>query len=251
LARTGRDRAVLFATDDYDDPALRDLVNPIADARAIAAELHDRYGFDVEVVENPSRADIYAALGRQARTMDGEDDQLFVFFAGHGSYIGDDEHGRGYIIPKDGRQNDRSTWFSYADLGVELDDLPAHRVLLVLDVCHGGSFVSRYRNPDPPYGTATPAVVFQRHAAYRARLVLTSGSRSDYVSDGVPGRHSPFAFHLLRALRSYGGPNEDGLLTSDELAMYAMDVEGPTPIDGGFGGNEPGSKFFFVSRELR
>jgi uncharacterized caspase-like protein len=50
LGRTGKDHALLFATDDYDHwPRLN---NPIDDARAIADELKNYYGFETEVLEN-------------------------------------------------------------------------------------------------------------------------------------------------------------------------------------------------------
>ncbi|HLT45703.1 MAG TPA: caspase family protein [Rubricoccaceae bacterium] len=247
--RTGRDRALLFATDTYADPEIRDLVNPVADAEAIAAELEERYGFEVEVVRNPTRADVYAALSRYAEGTAGEDDQLLVFFAGHGTFVGEDKAGRGFLIPSDGRSGDRASWISYSDLADELDLLPAHRVLLVLDVCFGGSFVEQYRDAGDPYQTATPADIVGRYGRYRARLALTSGAR-EYVSDGRPGQHSPFAFHFLRALRSSGGYNADGLLLFDEVVMFAREVDGPTPLSGGFGGNEPGSTFFFGARDL-
>ena len=247
-SREGLDRALLFATDTYDDPSFAALSNPITDAEAIAAELERRYGFAVEIVRNPTRAEVYAALGEAAAAAtaaaDGPGGQVLVFFAGHGTYLGDDDRGRGFVIPRDGRADDRSTWFSYAALAEELDAMPDHRVLLVLDVCYGGSFVKRHRGDGNPYRDASAAELMAKYGPYEARLVLTSGAR-EYVSDGRPGQHSPFAHHLLRALRSGGGPDGDGLLLFEELIGYARDVAGPTPLAGGFGRNDAGSTFFF------
>jgi hypothetical protein len=45
-----KDHALIFVTDKYDN--WDDLVNPIDDGRSIAKELGDKYGFEVEVVEN-------------------------------------------------------------------------------------------------------------------------------------------------------------------------------------------------------
>ena len=171
-----------------------------------------------------------------------------MFFAGHGTFVGEDKHGRGFVVPSDGRPGDRASWISYSDLAAELDLLPAHRVLLVLDVCFGGSFVEQYRDVTDPYQTASPAELVRRYGRYRARLALTSGAR-EYVSDGRPGQHSPFAHHLLRALRSPGGHNADDLLVFEEVVLFAREVSGPTPLSGGFGGNEPGSTFFFGARD--
>jgi hypothetical protein len=174
-----------------------------------------------------------------------------VFFAGHGTFVGEGKNGRGFIIPRDGRSGVRSSWISYSDLADELDLLPDHRVLLLLDVCFGGSFVQQYRSVEDPYGTASAADVYGRYAPYRSRLALTSGALQ-YVSDGRPGQHSPFAFHVLRALRSPGGRNGDGLLVFDELVSFAQELAGEqAPLSGGFGSNEPGSSFFIGERDLR
>ena len=242
-AEIGASRALLFATDRYDDPALADLANPIRDAEAVAAELAQHYGFAVEVVRNPTRAEVFRALDAAAGTLDSTA-QLLVFVAGHGTLVGDRETGRGYIIPRDGRADDRSTWVSYANLADELDALPVRRLLLLLDVCYGGAFVERSRAASGVRGT-TPEALVRRYGRYRSRLALTSGAL-EYVSDGVAGRHSPFAAGLLRALRSPGGLDADGLLTFTELVGFARGVPGPTPLAGGFGRHEVAGEFFLA-----
>jgi len=48
------DYALIFATDQYE--YWSDLVNPVFDSRTIGEELKLRYGFKVEIVENPTQA---------------------------------------------------------------------------------------------------------------------------------------------------------------------------------------------------
>ncbi|MEL6616883.1 MAG: caspase family protein, partial [Bacteroidota bacterium] len=244
--RTGTDRAVLFATDTYNDSSLDPLANPISDAEAIAQELETTYGFEVEVVRDPTRAEVFATLERYARIPGAEDDQLFVFFAGHGTFVRSGDVGRGFVIPRDGHAFSRSTWISYENIAAELDAMPAHRVLLVLDVCFGGAFVRQARSGDP-YGTASPQDIVRRYGPYRSRLAVTSGAE-EYVSDGRPGEHSPFTYHLLGALRGPGGPDGDGLLTFSEIADAVKRVRGPSPLAGDFGRSEPGGSFFLIPR---
>ena len=248
LVRTGRDRALLFATDRYTDPAIAGLVNPVADAEAIAAEL-ERLGFTVEVVRNPTRSDIYAAVRRYVdprQSPPRDDGQLLVFFAGHGTY--DEVLGEGYVIPADGRAGAVETYVDYSSLARMLDagrDVN-RRVLLVLDVCFGGTFLQESRTGGGVYRTASVAETVERYARVTpGRVAITSGSR-EYVSDGVPGRHSPFAHRVLEALRSGGGEDADGLLTYEELLGYVRRASGPTPLAGTFGSGEPGGSFFFV-----
>jgi len=82
-----------------------------------------------------------------------------------------------------------------------------------------------------------------RKLQYKTRLFLTSGGK-EYVPDGRPGYHSPFARKLLEALRTYGG--HDGLLTISKV--YAdLEAINPEPRKGEFGENEPGSDFLFIA----
>ncbi|MDA1190083.1 MAG: hypothetical protein O3A46_00185 [Candidatus Poribacteria bacterium] len=80
--------------------------------------------------------------------------------------------------------------------------------------------------------------------AYRTRRFVTSGGKQ-YVPDGRPGYHSPFAHQLLEALRSNGG--SDGILSFEELLGYLERVS-PQPRTGELSTNEAGSSFLFVSR---
>ena len=66
-----------------------------------------------------------------------------------------------------------------------------------------------------------------------------------YVSDGIPGKHSPFAKNFIDALNSQGGP--DGILTLQELFGFVEKLK-IQPRFGEFGDNAPGSDFVFVAR---
>ena len=85
-------------------------------------------------------------------------------------------------------------------------------------------------------------IYIQRKLRFKTRKYLTSGGK-EYVPDGRPGRHSPFAAKILEALRNYGG--RDKIITLPELMGY-LDKINPEPRTGGFGDNEPGSDFVFV-----
>ena len=83
-----------------------------------------------------------------------------------------------------------------------------------------------------------------RKLTYKTRKFLTSGGKQ-YVSDGIPGKHSPFAKSFIDALRSRGG--RDGILTLPEIFTYVEKLK-IQPRFGEFGDNAPGSDFIFVSR---
>ena len=58
--RLGKDRALFFAVNDYDQ--MTDLKNPIKNANDISLELKNNYGFEIEVVRNPSSVVVKSKL---------------------------------------------------------------------------------------------------------------------------------------------------------------------------------------------
>jgi tetratricopeptide (TPR) repeat protein len=247
--RARKDYALLFATNDY-DVGWEPLTNPIPDAKAIAAELHDNYGFEAEVVENPSRERVVLKIREYISKNFGDNDQLFIFFAGHGVY--DDVFRQGYIVTRDSRRDDeaRGTYISYDNLRAMVDSMHAKHVMLVMDACFSGTFDRRIgeagsRGSDT-YANFTFPELFANKVKFATRKFLTSGGK-DYVPDGLPGHHSPFASHLLEELRTYG--RDQGYLSFANV-LTAVERTNPEPHWGEFGADEPGSDFFFVSKQL-
>lgn len=83
----------------------------------------------------------------------------------------------------------------------------------------------------------------ERKLRYRTRRYITAGGK-EYVPDGRPGQHSPFARQFLAALRTFGGA--DGILTLEEILLHLERVD-PEPRTGELYGNEPGSSFVLVA----
>ena len=78
------DYALLFGTDEYDE--WNSLFNPVKDVQTIAEELETSYGFKTEVVTNVTTAGIMAKLREYSTKSYDKNDQLFIFFAGHGQF---------------------------------------------------------------------------------------------------------------------------------------------------------------------
>jgi len=188
--------------------------------------------------------DIYSTLKSYAKKMYNEDDQLFIFFAGHGEY--DNFFKEGYVLAKDSKANDegRSSYISHSNLRTIINNIPAEHIFLTMDVCFGGTFdpLIASRGSDNQYQAVEKEAFIKRKLKYKTRLYLTSGGKT-YVPDGRPGHHSPFARRFLDALRSVGG--EDGILTYKEI-LSRVEKTNPEPRYGEFGNNEPGSDFLFI-----
>ena len=241
-----QDFALLFATDEYDEWG--NLTNPINDARTIARELKEYYGFNVELVEDFTQSEVLMKLREYARKEYQEYDQLFIFFAGHGQF--DDLLGQGYIVSKDSRKNDdaKISYISHSVLRNAIDNIPNKHILLAMDVCYGGTFDpliarSGERGEGDLYTEIGLNEYLSRKLRFKTRRYITSGGKQ-YVPDGRPGMHSPFASKILAALRSYGG--RDNVITLPELTGWLERLV-PEPRTGEFGTNEPGSDFVFVT----
>ncbi|MCU1267884.1 MAG: peptidase caspase catalytic subunit p20 [Acidobacteria bacterium] len=245
-ARKGKDYALLIAINDYE--RWPHLDNPVTDAEAIADELKNFYGFETEVLKNPTKQEIVNALLKYKRDKTyADDDQLFIFFAGHGSFS--EEFKEGYIIAKDSQAQDLmgDTYLSHSILRKVIDYIPCKHIFLVLDACFSGTFDEKIarRGGDPEYDDVTNPEFIERKMKFETRRFITSGDKV-YVPDGRPGQHSPFARKLLEALRGYGG--KQGILTITGVLSYVERVT-PEPRQGEWGANEPGSDFVFIAKK--
>lgn len=241
IAIDRKDYALLFATDQYDN--WTDLVNPIEDAHSIAKILKEKYGFQTEIVENPNLDDVFIKLAEYSQRNYKPQDQLLIFFAGHGYF--DDTFGEGFVVAKNSLQNDKAktSYISHNRLRGIIDNIKSEHIFLTMDVCFGGTFdpvIASARGMET--GETNDLEFLVRKLSQHTRKYLTSGGK-EYVSDGIPGKHSPFTLKLLEALSDGGG--SDRILTVSELKTYVEKLK-PEPRLGSFGQDKPESDFVFV-----
>lgn len=244
LERT--DYALVIATDQYDN--WPDLVNPVFDSRTISEELKNKFGFKVDLIENPTQDEILRKLREYAEKKYKPLDQLLIFIAGHGSY--DQTFGEGFVVTKESLANDegKTSYLSHNRLRSIVNNIPSEHIFLVMDVCFGGTFdealASARGLDDDPYKESEQNQWITRKLTMKTRRYLTSGGKT-YVSDGIAGQHSPFARKFLDALQSQGGT--DGILTTAEVFSHVERLK-IAPRQGSFGDNLPGSDFLFVMK---
>lgn len=240
------DYALVFATDQYDHWG--DLVNPVFDSKTIAEELKNTYGYKVEMIENATQELVLKKLREYAEKKYKPLDQLFIFFAGHGTY--DQTFGEGFVVTRESQVNDlgKTTYLSHNRLRSIVNNIQCEHIFLAMDVCFGGTFdaalASSRGGEEEVYREQGKAEFITRKLTYKTRRYLTSGGKT-YVSDGIPGKHSPFAKNFIEALRSRGG--RDGILTLPELYTFVERLK-IQPRFGEFGDNAPGSDFVFVAK---
>jgi len=197
LTPTGRKLALLFAVQDYADPRVPDLDTPTGDAAVIAETLRQRFGYDVVVVRNPTKADIVDDLVTVTRTLS-EEDRLVVHYGGHGYMLR--ETGMGYWLPADASAASPDNWVSNDDVTRILASVEAGQIILISDSCYAGTFTREKRVDDAARSRVDPAMLDDR----RAVMVMTAGDLEP-VYDGGGDGHSVFTAQLLDALGGVAG----------------------------------------------
>ncbi|MDH5399628.1 MAG: caspase family protein [Cyclobacteriaceae bacterium] len=246
LAAGRRDYALIIGTDQYDE--WDNLTNPVFDAQTIATELTESYGFEVDLNLNLTTSEMLTKIREYGSKNFMKDDQLFIFIAGHGQF--DEVFTEGYVVGKNSKKIDpaKESYISHSTLRTYVSNIPSNHIFLAMDVCFGGTFdqaiaQAGHRGADM-YGEIETSDYIERKLRFKTRKYLTSGGKQ-YVPDGRPGEHSPFARHFIDALRSYGG--RDKILTLGEIVNFVERIS-PEPKFGDFPGDEPGSDFIFVAK---
>lgn len=241
--------ALVIGTGKFDGkPDWSDLANPEIDARDIAEELKTGYGFKTELVMNPTKNKLTEYLLYYKNHHFTENDNLFIFIAGHGFY--DPDFSDGFIVTKDSRplkqDLSRDSYLQFATINRIIDNIPCKHIFFVLDVCFGGKFGELSPNAGTNrsqniYDDKNPEEFIMSKMKYKTRLFMASGEKE--VPDGYAQSHSPFTRRFLEALRNYKGT--DNILTIS--ALFSMiEKSTTTPILKEFGSNEPGSDFLFI-----
>jgi hypothetical protein len=191
----GRFHALVIGNQNYTH--LSKLKTPLADAKAVAKVLEEQYGFTVELLLDKTRADILLALAKLRRTMTSAEDNLLIYYAGHG-YL-DEPTGTGYWQPVDAQTDNTVYWIPTDEITRLLKAIQAKHVLVVSDSCYSGSLLMRDSGARLPTGMERDEWL-RRMQERRSRTALTSGGEEP-VADGGGSGHSVFAKAFLEVLR--------------------------------------------------
>lgn len=189
----GRYHALIIGVQHYISYA--PLKTPIDDAKAIAEVLKTRYGFRTTTLLDADFSTIVGGIV-QLSTQIGPDDNVLIYFAGHGVL---NAAQRGFWLPLDARQSERSPALPTETLAEFLAMFKARSVLVIADSCFGSalsSSVGAYTGGPAEYAAGIPRGYLER----KARYVLSSGGLSPVLDQAGDG-HSVFASALLKVLR--------------------------------------------------
>lgn len=192
---------LIIGINQYRDPGITDLNNPVNDAQQLYKALVDNYNFkkeNIRFLKNATRADLIQNLDELSHQVT-PSDNLLIFYAGHGWW--DEDANNGYWLPADADENVKTNWFRNSTLVDYLKEIDSKHTLLITDACFGGSIFrtrSAFGNKDKAY---------EKLYEMPSRKAMTSGNLTE-----VPDRSS-FMKYLLDRLEE----NQEPYLSSEQL----------------------------------
>jgi len=247
--------ALLIGNENYQQ--LEDLATPLSDLRRAEKLLKEKYGFTVFTIADGNNVDVMRAINDLYEIV-GPEDNLLLFYAGHGNRLNTGGSEIGYWLPANAERPPRNTyWVANEFVTGHLSRIKAKRVLVVADSCYAG-LLSR----EPSFlllgddGPSYDDMDFLRFKLdKRARLLLSSGGDRPVLDEGG-GEHSVFAKAFFDELEK-----NDALLPSPELFLRVRDRVEAAATELAFeqapefktikaAGHEVGD-FFFVPADLR
>jgi uncharacterized caspase-like protein len=247
----GRYHALVIGESEYVElPKLR---SSVVDARAVAEVLTQKYGFETTTLFDATRYQILTTLNQLRETL-GEQDNLLIYYAGHGEY--DEVNQRGQWLPIDAQQSNDANWISNVALTDIMKAMHARHVMVIADSCYSGALTrAAVARLDTSATDAARAEWLRTMVQKRSRTALTSGGLQPVLDSGG-GAHSVFAATLLEVLRTNEGVIEGQRLFQEIAARTAWSalfeavdqVPEYAPIQ--FAGHEAGD-FFFIPKSVQ
>jgi len=193
--------ALMIGVQNYEDDEIEDLTYPVEDMIQLSHTLINLYTFEpenVQLLSNPTKSEIERKLD-ELKEIVGEQDNLLIFYAGHGYWNEDSQTGS--WLPANARLDKASTWVRNSTVRDYIKEINSKHTLLITDACFGGSiFSSRGISSDE---------LMTYNALYNApsRRAMTSGNLQT-----VPDQ-SKFMSYLL----AYLADNRDDFFPAENL----------------------------------
>ncbi len=234
------DYALLFYVSDYSASGLPNLNTTKLDAEKMAADLQ-KFGFQTFIFGNLDAEATKKKLEDFANKTYAPDDQLLIYFSGHGrkKTIGNNIQGD-LICGKN------STVSHLEFLG--LSDGNCNHVLLLTDACFSGIATQKTGGDAANAAFTKPAatrddLIKALLAEDKTRKIITSGE--DVTNTGADDGGSEFTLAFIAALKNAEQTN--GILTIDQITKYMRAQKTlKQDADGSFAKDNQNSTFIFV-----
>lgn len=216
--------AVIIGIDNYRGvwPVLK---NAVRDAKAVETTLKEKYKVDFFITlynEDASRANIISKLEWLVENVS-PDDNVFIFYSGHGEYK--ESLDKGFWVPADATGRSTSQFISNSDIQTFLGGINSKHTLLVSDACFSGD-IFRGNTVTIPFEDSQR--YYQKVHSLPSRKALTSGGIEPVLDGGKDG-HSVFTYYFLKSLNEYNGKMLDANQVFEKLKIPVINNSEQTP----------------------
>jgi len=237
------DYALIFAADNYEH---LDDISTISNAKELGEQLKNDFGFEVDLVENYTNLDVMQKIREYFGKKYGKDDQLMIYFAGHGFF--DIVFKQGFVACANSNPDSDNfeSYIQFNTLRSLVNRIPCNHIMLTLNTGYARYFdpemIGEHWVKDPVQfeltegGSSDPKIAAKLEKI--TRLFIANGSDRLTAED-----HEAFHQIMVSILSSGGG--DDEIIDVNEMTAI-MKQTMPVPRAGGFGADVPGSDFLLI-----
>lgn len=239
----GNSYALIIGIDDYPAASWQSLGSAQNDGEALKQILTTKYSFSsVVTLYNgaATRVNIINELDKLSKTAK-KDDNILIFYAGHGIEIGDE----GYWVPSDAKGKERYELVANSEIKNVLSKTASRHVLLLVDACFSGS---SFKSPSFFVNNDGTDAYYKKVGEMISRQAIVSGSLRPIADGGS----SVFMKYTLKFLNNNAEPQLDA---GELYDMLQFPIYANTPNMPRFGhiqntGHE-GGQFIFKTRNAK
>lgn len=236
----GKYYALLIGNENYKDSRYQKLSEPVSDVKSMYDVIVNSYTFDknnVTVMTDPPKKEIFRVLNSYRANL-GPDDNLFVFYAGHGCY--DDKSNMGYLIPSDAEFNMDADYISYLDIKKKFEVIAAKHILFIADACYAGSVFRGGDNPDDAIDEMTLGQLNKKsRTAFTSSFLKPVPDKSDFLKHLISNLKNNSAHYFL---------SEDLYITTRNSLIKSTSKKDPVKWGALQDCGDEGGDFLFIRR---
>ncbi len=234
-----KDIALLFYVSEYSDSNLPSLKGTRKNAEKLGKVLKNNYGFETHVFANYTETEIKNILKTYSNKNYSDNDQLLIYFSGHGKSENINGKTLGSLICADDTKITHAHFKQFSSI------TKCNHILLVVDACFSGLLIHMIEKEPPPYEPTREEVFKNLFAHKSARKILTSGDGTTTIAENDM---SDFTKNFIKVLKEEKGVNQN-ILTYQEISGY-FKVKYKKLKFGAFNGNDNSdARFLFIKKQ--
>jgi len=227
--------AVIIGINKYQDPNIPNLTYARADAEGLYRILIDpelgripRDNVILLLDEEATASNIRSAIGDEIPRRAGEQDLVYIYYAGHGSPVINPKSRshdgmEKYLVPADAQLDKlRGTGIPMDDIQRFFGWIESKQVMFFIDSCYsgeaGGRTFKQYQSRHLKLSDE-----FLEDLASEGRLVVTACDVNEVSLETPDIGHGLFTHYLLEGLKGHADKDQDGLITINELYDYVYE----------------------------